>query len=134
MHSATSLKGSDANDLMGIISSAWTAEQHVIKHCNLETLHIPSAFATMCVHLVWPFCLWDFCGTNFFSGRGERSKVGSGLHEPAACQVKHLVDTFRDLLALLSRNFLLDAGQNNEVTQHNKINQLLSFEFKCISE
>lgn len=56
----------------------------------------------------------------FFSGNSARSKVGVGLHEPAAYQGKHLVIQWSHLLALLSGNFLLDAAQNNKVTQKSR--------------
>lgn len=50
-----------------------------------------------------------------------RSKVKFGLHEPHS-KTSILFFQWSHLLALLSRNFLLDAAQNNEVTQTVKMN------------
>lgn len=116
MSSYHALSHSDAKVLMGIISSARSAEQHVIKHWN-------TAHSIGIRYDVW-FGL-SVCSRDkiLFSGSGAGSKVRSGLHEPGACQVKHRVDKRRHLLAPLSRDFLLDAARNNEVTQDNKVNQ-----------
>lgn len=91
------------------------------RHCTFHCIRSDMCWLVM----FWSswVCWWDFLlATTFFSGSGEGSKVRSGLHELATCQDKHLVIQCWHLLALLSWNFLLDAAQDNKVTQNKKIN------------
>lgn len=89
MHSVTFLKGSDADVLMGIISSAWTAEQHVIKHRNIAH---SVAFVTVCVGL---FCWGLVCSASgiFFLQQNSSQAVGKGQRSGLACMNRPHVKT-----------------------------------------
>lgn len=125
MHSVTFLKGCDADVLLGMISSA---DSRATGHQAQSLINMAHSAAFVTIWAGWICCGlgWSAGGgegvSTFSSGSGERSEVRSGLHELAACQDKHLVIRCWHLLALLSRNFLLDAAQNKEVAQNTKIN------------